>query len=400
MKYCRRRDTMVPASCVSSMPLLGMGRRFYLVRLKKMREVLTISRLANVAKMGYFRTPDRATEQILKRLAVKEGEQVILGDPCCGEGIALRAAADYFESLGAEVLTYGIEPDEHRAEEAKKRLDYVVKDGYENTSITNSAFSLWWFNPPYDVAAADEGEKAERKEVIFLRDTYKYIIPHGVLVCIVPQHVLKNLAPVLVNRFYGLTVERFDDEDYAAFRQVVVFGYRKPPGAEVGSQEERDALAALAGADLPSLAREREPVKQYLVPKGVVPRTFHGEAIDMAKVRAFLPLSPVRKALASCLTPPSFRAKLGKPLISLKAGQLANIIAAGALDGVIGVGPDRHILVGYTRKRMNVEASTDEEGVVTTVRTTEYVSGARLFTADGRHVDLAGDRAIETEEED
>ena len=64
MKYCRRRDTMVPASCVSSMPLLGMGRRFYLVRLKKMREVLTISRLANVAKMGYFRTPDRATEQI------------------------------------------------------------------------------------------------------------------------------------------------------------------------------------------------------------------------------------------------------------------------------------------------------------------------------------------------
>ena len=119
--------------------------------------------------MGYFRTPDRATEQILKRLAVKEGEQVILGDPCCGEGIALRAAADYFESLGAEVLTYGIEPDEHRAEEAKKRLDYVVKDGYENTSITNSAFSLWWFNPPYDVAAADEGEKAERGGYLLAR---------------------------------------------------------------------------------------------------------------------------------------------------------------------------------------------------------------------------------------
>ena len=260
------------------------------------------------------------------------------------------------------MLTYGIEPDEHRAEEAK-RLDYVVKDGYENTSITNSAFSLWWFNPPYDVAAADEGEKAERKEVIFLRDTYSISCRTGACLYCAPA-CAKNLAPVLVNRFYGLTVERFDDEDYAAFRQVVVFGYRKPPGAEVGSQEERDALAALAGADLPSLARE--PVKQYLVPQGVVPRTFHGEAIDMAKVRAFLPLSPVRKVLASCLTPPSFRAKLGKPLISLKAGQLANIIAAGALDGVIGVGPDRHMLVGYTRKRMNVEASTDEEGVVTT----------------------------------
>lgn len=350
-----------------------------------------------MAKMGYFRTPDNATSQILKRLMVKEEDGVILGDPCCGEGIALKAAADHLKGLGADVVTYGIEPDEYRAEESKSRLDFVIKDGYENVSITNNAFSLWWYNPPYDVAAAGD-EKAERKEVIFLRNTFKYIAPHGVLVCIIPQRILRNLAPILVNRFYDLTVERFDDDEYEAFKQVAVLGYRKPFGAAVGTRDERDAIVALTDADLPSLARK--PVKTYCVPAGVMPRTFHGAKIDMAKVIKGLPLSPVRRVLDSFLLPPSSSTKLGKPLMSLKPGQLANIIAAGALDGIIGIGSNRHMLIGYTGKHMNMDVSTDDNGVITTTRTAEYVSGARLFTPDGRHIDLSGDRVVVDEEED
>ena len=220
-------------------------------------------RLEMVARLGFEPTPERATEQIKKRLFLKSpGGPLVLGDPCCGEGVALRAMADHLKSLGADpVVTYGIEPDLKRASQAVKVLDNVVKDGYENTTISNQSFSLWWFNPPYDNMASDEDEKSERSEVVFLRNTYKYIIPHGVLVCIVQQKTLKHLAPILVNRFYDLSVERFDDVEFEKYRQVVVFGYKKPAGAEVGSKEEKEFLVSLSRADhefIPSL--DQEPV--------------------------------------------------------------------------------------------------------------------------------------------
>jgi len=357
-----------------------------------------ILRLEGVAKMGYYRTPDNATKQILRRLEPKNpGDRLVLGDPCCGEGLALREAADYLKSYGP-VITYGIEPDEKRAEASKKRLDYVIKDGYENATITNQAFSLWWFNPPYDSATAGEYEKTERKEVIFLRNTFKYIAPHGVLICIVPQHVLGKLAPILVNRFYDLTVERFDDTEFDIFKQVVVFGYRKPPGSAPGSKEDREQFALIGRADpkrLPSL--DRVPQKIYYLPAGVVPKIFHGEAVDMEKVKEVLPLSPVRKIVGGLVAPKMAHAKLGTPLVSLKPGQLANIIAAGALDGVIGRDENRHLLIGFTNRHKRVDVETNESGVVTTYETTEYVSGARLFTADGRHILLSESATNEAE---
>jgi hypothetical protein len=355
-------------------------------------------RLAGVAKMGYYRTPDRATEQILRRLALKApGGPIVLGDPCCGEGIALKAAADYLKGLGADPLvTYGIEPDEKRAEESKKRLDHVVVDGYENTAITNKAFSLWWFNPPYDTASSDEDEKKERKEVIFLRDTFKYIAPHGVLVCIVPQHVLKNLAPVLTNRFYDLTVERFDDGEYEAFGQVVVFGYRKPAHAPLGTKEEREHLAFLSTVDpefLPSL--DQEPKRIYEVPQGVIPRTFFGERIEMGKVMDTLPDSPAWAVFKSLISPGYSDIKLGTPLMTLKPGQYANIIASGALNGVIGRGPDRHMVIGFTKKIAHTSSELDEDGKTIVTRTEDFCSGTRLFTADGRYYELSDESRVD-----
>ena len=47
------------------------------------------------------------------------------------------------------------------------------------------------------------------------------------LVCIIPQRILRNLAPILVNRFYDLTVERFDDDEYEALSRLLS-RYRKP----------------------------------------------------------------------------------------------------------------------------------------------------------------------------
>lgn len=94
--------------------------------------------------MGYYPTPPDVAERIGSFLRYPEGNVNLL-DPCCGEGLALSTLAD-----GAHATTYGIELDGHRAELAKQNLDHVLKCSYEDTRISNNAFSCLFLNPPYD----------------------------------------------------------------------------------------------------------------------------------------------------------------------------------------------------------------------------------------------------------
>lgn len=102
-------------------------------------------RLAGKIKMGYYRTPDDVVDRIKSFFSFPEVSANIL-DPCCGEGLALQRLCQ-----GTNSNSYGIELDKHRADEAKGRLEEVLKCGYEQTRISNGVFSILYLNPPYDV---------------------------------------------------------------------------------------------------------------------------------------------------------------------------------------------------------------------------------------------------------
>ena len=76
-----------------------------------------IGRLMNHVRMGYYPTDPENITHILRGIAFPEGVTTNLLDPCCGCGKALRQLAD-----GNNCYTYGMELDEHRAEEAQTRL--------------------------------------------------------------------------------------------------------------------------------------------------------------------------------------------------------------------------------------------------------------------------------------
>ena len=145
-------------------------------------------------------------------------------DPCAGEGHALKEIKD---SLQCE--SYGIEPDTQRGKIAKQNLTRCLITDYENSRISNRAFSLLYLNPPYDWSIRnDEVSASERHERTFLRDTICYLIPGGVLVYLIPQSRLdKTIAKILAYRFGDVRVFRFPDEEYKSFKQVVIFGVLK-----------------------------------------------------------------------------------------------------------------------------------------------------------------------------
>ena len=290
--------------------------------------------------MGYYPTPLDVARRIRSFLSYPD-ERVALLDPCCGEGQALKAQAE-----GANAETYGIELDEYRAEEAKSILDHVLKCSYEDTRISNNAFSCLFLNPPYDwVGRGDDDERSERTEHAFLKGTVRYVQPEGVLVYVVPQHrVVEPVVKLLSYRFEDFNAYRFPEEEYEPFRQVVVFGVKKQKPRIVGGDFDR--LLSIPREELGQLPYLDTPM--YALPPSGLVQLFRSTIIDEAELAHELEQSRLWKDLARYGG--NSDGHMGRPPLPLHAGHLGLLLASGHLDGVVGEGEDRHVVRGKVEK--------------------------------------------------
>lgn len=336
-----------------------------------------MARLASEAKGGFYATPTEEMELVCNKLQVKPGSKINILDPCCGEGAALNQLACVLRDQEAEIRTYGVELEKDRATAAKEVLDRVVYDGYEFLQTNHHAFSALWLNPPYNQ------QDNRRVEVRFLSDLTRpdgYLQSGGLLMYCVPQYVLEPAAGVLASRFEDIQVYRFTDQNYPIYHQVVLFGYRrfkKPELEEV--QQEKEWIAGLAAADLPSLAVHDGVI--YDVPAARREVTlFRGRHLDIEEVKKAVETSPVWGHVEDALFPPSARSKavLKSPVLPLKPTHYAVAIAAGAVGGNMG----SHILVGHTKKVTDKKIIPDEEKT-TIIETDRHITTVRIFSPEG-----------------
>jgi len=308
------------------------------------KEEVDETRLHGRMKMGYYPTPPSVVERIRTFLHFPDGNVNVL-DPCCGEGLALRSLVE-----GTEATTYGIELDEYRATRAMGNLDHVLHCGYEDARVSNSAFGCMLLNPPYDWEAVASGEGHERKEKGFLKGTVKYLQPDGVLVYVVPQKAVRgDIARILSYRFHDFSPYRFPDEEYDRFKQVVVFGKKKERGEL--DRDAVDRLDAIPNEDLTVIPYADNPV--YDVPSSPLVRLFRSSVIDEVELERELKKSTLWKKLHEYGE--NAVNGVGRPPLPLHTGHLGLLLASGSLDGVVGEGPDRHIVRGKAEKVTHTE---------------------------------------------
>ena len=297
-----------------------------------------MARLEGIAKAQFYPTPPSVVERVaaLIRHAPSSHRRVArLLDPCCGTGDALRRFAD--ASGGAE--TYGIEIEQHRAAEARRILDHLIAGSAFAVRLGHEAFSCLWLNPPYD-----EGEDGKRLEHSFLTTMSRALVPGGLLVYIVPQVRLVQSARYLASRYEALRCYRFQDPEYNAFRQCVVIGRKRATQVVAAdAQAQVEAWATSSLPELPSLGSLSPVYEIPALPAGPVvvasqffePETAAYEArerglwTNTTLIERFWPVAerPVR------------------PLMPLRRGHLAVLIAAGFLDNVMIDDGTRRVLV-------------------------------------------------------
>jgi len=338
-------------------------------------------RLESTAVAGYYPTPPRVTASITRHLAptTPSGKQVVrILDPCAGRG---EAVANVGHALNAS--TYGVELNEDRAGAARNRLDHVVTGSAFAVRLTNGAFSCLWLNPPY----SDDAQHG-RLEHGFLTTLTRALCPGGLLIFLIPQRRLAISARYLSSHYTGFSAYRFPDPEVEAFGQMVLFATRKR--LPMLDQEAQRILEAWSSGDLSPLpdVPDGAPYRVPALPAGDIlfaSLFFDPEqAAEEARRRG----AWTQPQLAEQLWPPDERPV--RPLMPLRSGHLALLIAAGMLNNVVLHEGDQRVLVkGRTRKEFVVMDSAAEDTVVereviqTSVMALDLTTGAMEVIEQG-----------------
>ncbi len=343
-------------------------------------------RLAALAKGGYYPTPERVVDLIADLIHTPTGyyyrdrETLRILDPCCGAGDALQRLAERLDRPNAiPIETYGVELHRDRAEEAEKRLHRTLASDLFATSIANGAFGLLVLNPPYDWDAEDK-----RVEHSFLTHCTRYLAENGLLVFIVPRQRLSYSARYLSTHYGRMRCWSFPVPEREMFDQVVLMGYRKADPVPDAAAESMVMEWSLG---------EPEPLRSYPYPE-YTPATSPSGDILFA-TRTVDPVAAAAEARRSGLwasteiTDSLWPAKDNRtrPLMPLRRGHMAMLVAAGFLDNLVLESEGRRILVkGRTSKEMvMVEDSPEKEVHRERLKTTVVA----LDLEDGEITDIA-----------
>ena len=309
-------------------------------------------RLAAQAKGGFYPTPPRVLDLLATRLrpparlpARYEGTVRLL-DPCCGAGAALAHLTSRLHPYSALPLeTYGVELHQERSTQATTRLDHTLATDLFAAAIANRAFGLLLLNPPYD----HDGEE-KRSEHRFLRHCTRYLAEHGVLVFIVPRRRLPVSARFLAAHYRRLACWAFPHPERAAFDQVVLTGCRRARSQPDPAAEQQ--LHRWAEEELRALTPAPTPLY-------TVPATPAGDLLF--STRTVDPLAAAAEArrtglwthatITDALWPP--QTPRPRPLLPLRRGHLAMLVAAGFLDNLCLEANGQRLLVkGRTAKEL------------------------------------------------
>jgi predicted RNA methylase len=313
-------------------------------------------RLEAQAKAGFYPTPSKVVDIIKTWIGEKTPGPRRLLDPCCGTG---DPAAQIATAAGCDA--YGVEINTDRAKAAKNLLSKVVAGNLFSVRARPGAFSILYLNPPYDFDAEDG-----RTELSFLKHTLPYLTPRGLLLFVVPQkRITPRIARVLFAYFEDLKVRRFPADEFQAFGQIVIAGFKKAR-AEIDG-EVLASLTQIQSMDLPEIHR-----KEFSFTVPAVGRDFFIRSSEFGpdELAEELKESSLWKEPAlGLLEEDGQTSPASQPLMPPRKAHLAMLIAAGLINNQILEANGKRLLIkGTSKKAIDRFEEETEKGIKITER--------------------------------
>jgi len=335
-----------------------------------------MARLINAEVMGFFALPPVVGAMISRWLRPPDDKNALwrLLDPCAGEGTAARQLADLVDG---NCQTWGVELSPRRATQAATVLDQVYNTAWASVRVTDKSVSLLYLNPPYD---NDLDGDERRLEIEFLRRSLSSLAYDGILVYVIPQHLLgyQNTARLLAGHFKDLVVRRFPAGEYERFKQVVVFARRRPHSTP--TNEAVNAIRALRDTDLPTIEQVAASWP-WSVPNAPSRARFKRVDVSDFELVAQAMQSPWPAEMLAALAPQSQQTY--HPPLPLKTGHVAMLLSAGLMGRVtINQDGERLLVKGRVVKKQTATEVENEKGTKITILKDKFVTTVGIVTKD------------------
>ncbi len=300
-------------------------------------------------------------------------------DPCIGDGSAFAAI-----TAGAEAWRFGIELDAYRAEQAAPELTQIVQGNCLETHCPVESFGLIYANPPYDWSIAED--QRERLETAFLNHIFRWLVPGGVLLLVIPAERAADCATILGSHFKSIRIWKLGEPQSLQYRQVLIAAVRRTRRErdQLRDREITDARRRFLSLrwDYTSLPILDDCIgTSYAIQSTGQPvLTFRGLPLDQLEDQ--LGNSPAYRQAARILAPePTVIG--GRPLTPLHQGHVALLATGGMLNGIFGAGEELHI-AAWKSKKVSTETTEEEEDGTTVIRERErFVHELSVAFADG-----------------
>lgn len=325
-----------------------------------------MARLGAKEKALFYPTPLNVMDLIVSNLSYLGGRATIL-DPCAGTGEPLAYLAEHLS-----LISYGNELDPGRYEQVKSRVLHCLSGPRELLTIEGQ-FNILFDNPPYDQSLG-----GERMEMEHIRLDLELLVADGLGIWILPETIFSyELCSLLTLHLAELVVRRFPMPEYEQFKQVVVFGIKRPQPLGYSYSLSTD-LEQKMKAGVPPLQHSEYSFKYSIEPIEITRfDTILPEAADvLAEVERYgVETTPAWQVLFGAdartvdgVSRPSFTFQ---PVLPLNSGHMAFVIAAGIVDGTeVEIDGAVHIIKGNTEKQIAVTVNVEavEAGTKETVR--------------------------------
>ncbi len=266
-------------------------------------------------------------------------------DPCCGSGTALQTLAETLrKSANHTVTTYGVERSREQAQRAIQRLNHALHSDIAKTTIANNAFEACFLNPP-------SSQEPGRTEHQFLMNCTKYLVPRGTMIYIATPEALLKSARYLSEHYGPIHIRKLPNPEYENSQQMTVFAWRRE--TPVTDEQQQKLLEKWANGEQHNSQTLGRPKSKLLTLSHQQPRDILFTRRDIEPADAILQARSQglwnRREVQAALWPDDPQEV--QPLMPLRKGHLAMLVAAGLLNNmVIEQDGQRIIVKGKTSK--------------------------------------------------